>query len=71
MEDSGIVFSEALIPRNHSVEKLFVQSQTGDGGEQPAVTYEQQRQTDVFLTCFSFLNCHKRPFTKVTVKHVK
>lgn len=41
VEDSGVILSEALIWRNHSVQQLLVQSQTGNGGEQPAVSCQQ------------------------------
>lgn len=42
VEDPGVIFCEALIWRDDSVQQLLVQRQTGDGGEQPAVTCRQQ-----------------------------
>lgn len=42
VEDAGVVLREALIRRNHSVQQLLVHCQTGDGSQQPAVTYQRQ-----------------------------
>lgn len=42
MKDAGIVFCEALVRRDHSVQQLFVDGQAGDGGQQPAVPCRQQ-----------------------------
>lgn len=42
MKDAGVVFCEALVRRDHSVQQLFVDGQAGDGGQQPAVPCRQQ-----------------------------
>lgn len=42
MKDAGVVFREALVRRDDSVQQLFVDGQTGDGGQQPAVPCRQQ-----------------------------
>lgn len=38
VENAGIAFGEALLRRDHTVQELFIQSEAGDGGQQPAVT---------------------------------
>lgn len=42
VEDAGVVFGEALVRGNNSVQQLLVQRETGDGSQQPAVTCRQQ-----------------------------
>lgn len=42
MEDAGVVFGEALVGGDHSVQQLLVHSEAGDGSEQPAVTCQQK-----------------------------
>lgn len=44
VKDAGVVFCEALVRRDHSVQQLFVDGQTGDGGQQPAVPCGQYIQ---------------------------
>lgn len=38
MENASIVVSEALVWWNNSVPKGFIQSQTGNGSQEPAIT---------------------------------
>ncbi len=45
VEDAGILWAEALSRRNHSAQNLRVQSQRGDGSQQPAVTWCTQQVT--------------------------
>ena len=44
VEDASIVLGEALVPGDDPVEQLLVESETRDGGQQPAVTCPPQRQ---------------------------
>lgn len=40
MENASIVLSEALVWWNDSVPKGFIQSQTGNGSQEPAISYK-------------------------------
>lgn len=38
VEDASVVITEALVTGNHSGHHVLIESQRGDGGQQPAVT---------------------------------
>lgn len=45
VEDASVLRGEALPGRNHPVQDLGVQSQRGDGSQQPAVTCQTHRRS--------------------------
>lgn len=56
VEDAGVLRAEALPRRDHSVQDLRVQSQRGDGRQQPAVTWQTHSRSHDH-TCQSPQSC--------------
>lgn len=42
VEDSGVFVVEALTVRNHAAQQALIERERADGGEQPAVSWEDK-----------------------------
>lgn len=58
VEDSSVALWKALLWGNHSVQKLLIQSEAGDGSQQPTVTWTQKMTHDYgFYKSYSAPKC--------------